>query len=176
MLTVLREAGSAAFPCRYGAVGSLVIVSLHVATGAAAGAVVGSPLRALLLGPALHLAADRVPHQDIASRRFEIWSGVAALTLLAARRGPLDPATLGAVASSAPDLEHVIPSLRPRGKKLFHGRRGWHRAGTFPATVQLLLAGTILGFLIATRHPWPAAVYSCSSRWRNRSTSARRPV
>jgi hypothetical protein len=153
-----------------------VIVSLHVATGAAAGAVVGSPVRALLLGPALHLAADRVPHRDIASRRFEIWSGAAALALLAARRGPLDPATLGAVASSAPDLEHVLPSLRRRGRKLFHGTRGWHRSGTFPATVQLLFAGTILGFVLATRHPWPAAFDSCSSRWRKRSTSARRPV
>jgi hypothetical protein len=129
---------------------SLVIVSLHIATGAAAGAVVGSPLRALLLGPVLHLAADRVPHQDIASRRFEIWSGVAALMLLAARRGPLDPATLGAIASSAPDLEHVVPSLRLRGRKLFHGSRGWHRSGAFPATIQLLLAGTILGVLAAT--------------------------
>jgi hypothetical protein len=127
-----------------------VIVSLHVATGAAAGAVVGSPLRALLLGPVLHLAADRVPHEDIASRRFEIWSGVAALMLLAARRGPLDPATLGAVASSAPDLEHVVPSLRPRGRKLFHGSRGWHRSGVFPVTVQLVLAGMILGVLAAT--------------------------
>jgi hypothetical protein len=130
-----------------------VIVSLHVATGAAAGAAVGSPSRALLLGPVLHLAADRVPHQDIASRRFEIASGVAAITLLAARRGALDSATLGAIAASAPDLEHVIPSLRPRGKKLFHGRRGWHRSGAFPARLQLLLAGTVIGFLAAARHP-----------------------
>jgi hypothetical protein len=130
-----------------------VIVSLHVATGAAAGAAVGSPSRALLLGPVLHLAADRVPHQDIASRRFEIASGVAAITLLAARRGALDSATLGAIAASAPDLEHVIPSLRPRGKKLFHGRRGWHRSGAFPARRQLLLAGMVIGFLAAARHP-----------------------
>jgi hypothetical protein len=72
-----------------------VIVSLHVATGAAVGAAVGSPSRALLLGPVLHLAADRVPHQDIASRRFEMVSGVGAIALLAVRRGALDAATLG---------------------------------------------------------------------------------
>ena len=126
-----------------------MIVSLHVATGAAGGAAVGSPSRALLLGPVLHLAADRVPHQDIASRRFEMASGVAAIALLAVRRGALDAATLGAIAASAPDLEHVIPSLRPRGKKLFHGRRGWHRSGAFPARLQLLLAGTVIGFLAA---------------------------
>jgi hypothetical protein len=128
-----------------------VIVSLHVATGAAAGAVAGSRLRALLLGPALHLAGDRVPHRDIPNRRFEIGSGIASIALLAARRGPLDPATLGAIAASAPDLEHVFPSLRPHGKKLFHGSRGWHRSGAFPAELQLLLAGTILGLLLAPR-------------------------
>jgi hypothetical protein len=124
-----------------------VIVSLHVATGAAAGALVGSSRRALLIGPLLHLAGDRVPHQDIASRRFEIGSGVAGVLLLAARRGAFDPATVGALAASAPDLEHVVPWLRPRGQKLFHGRHGWHRSGRFSAAAQLLLAGAILGAL-----------------------------
>jgi hypothetical protein len=118
-----------------------VIVSLHVATDAAAGTLAGSRLRALLLGPVLHLAGDRFPHEDIGSRRFEIRSGIASVALLAARRGPLDPATLGALAASAPDLEHVFPSLRPGGEKLFHGSRGWHRSGAFPAKLQLLLAG-----------------------------------
>jgi hypothetical protein len=127
-----------------------VIVALHVATGAAAGAASGSRLAALLLGPILHLAGDRLPHQDIRSRRFEIGSGLAGVVLLAVRRGPLDPATLGAVATSAPDLEHVIPLLRPGGRKLFH-RRGWHRSGRFPAALQLLLAGATLGALIMPR-------------------------
>jgi hypothetical protein len=145
-----------------------VIVSLHVATGAAVGAAVGSPSRALLLGPVLHLAADRVPHQDIASRRFEMASGAAAIALLAVRRGALDAATLGAIAASAPDLEHVIPSLRPRGKKLFHGRRGWHRSGAFPARLQLLLAGTVLGFLAAPHHPSTANAAACRTRPRLR--------
>jgi hypothetical protein len=128
-----------------------VIVSLHVATGGAIGAATGSRLAALLLGPPAHLVGDRIPHQDIASRRFEIASGVVCVGLLAARRGPFDPATLGAMAASGPDLEHVFPSLRPGGKKLFHGRRGWHRSGALPATLQLLLAGTIVGFLLGPR-------------------------
>ena len=128
-----------------------MIVSLHVATGAAAGALVGSRGRALLLGPLLHLAGDRVPHQDIASRRFEIGSGVAGVLLLAVRRGPFDPATVGALASSAPDLEHVVPWLRPGGQKLFHGRHGWHRSGGFSAATQLVLAGAILGALSRRR-------------------------
>ena len=127
-----------------------MIVSLHVATGAAAGAATGSRLLAVLAGPGLHLAADRVPHKDLWSRRFEITSGVAAIVLLAARRGPLDPATLGAVSSSAPDLEHVFPALRPGGRKLFH--RGGARHGRGLSTdLQLLLAGAILGLLVAPR-------------------------
>jgi hypothetical protein len=128
-----------------------MIVSLHVATGAAAGALVRSRGRALLVGPLLHLAGDRVPHQDIASRRFEIASGAASVLLLAARRGLFDAATVGAVAASAPDLEHVFPSLRPGGRKLFHGRHGWHRSGGLSTAAQLLLAGAILGSLVGRR-------------------------
>ena len=128
-----------------------MIVSLHVATGAAVGSLAGSRVRALLLGPPTHLLGDRLPHQDIASRRFEIASGVACLGLLALRRGPFDAATLGGFAASAPDLEHVFPAFRPGGRKLFHRRLGWHRAGPFPANAQLLLAGAIVGVLIAQR-------------------------
>ena len=126
-----------------------MIVSLHVATGAAAGAASGSRLGAVVLGPILHLAGDRLPHRDIRSRRFEIGSGLVCLALLALRRGALDPATLGAVASSAPDLEHVVPVLRPGGDKLFHDRLGQHRSGRLPTGVQLLVAGAIVGALLA---------------------------
>ena len=122
-----------------------VIVSLHVASGAAMGALVRSRGRALLIGPFLHLAEDRVPHQDIHNRRFEIASGAAGVVLLAVRRGPFDAATLGALATTAPDL--VVPWVRPGGRKLFHGGRGWHRSGRFSAAAQLLLAGAILGAL-----------------------------
>lgn len=142
-----------------------VIVALHVATGAAAGAASGSRLAALLVGPVLHLAGDRLPHQDIRSRRFEIGSGLAGLLVLAARRGAFDPATLGAAASSAPDLEHVLPFLRPGGRKLFH-YPGWHRSGRFPAGLQLLLAGAILGALIAPGNRAVTAVSGGGTRHR----------
>jgi hypothetical protein len=128
-----------------------VVVTMHVATGGVIGALAGSRAQALLLGVPAHLFADRIPHQDIASRRFEIASGVACVALIAARRGPLDRATLGALAASAPDLEHVFPALRPGGKKLFHGRWGWHRSGGLSARVQLLLAGAIVGYLLGPR-------------------------
>jgi hypothetical protein len=130
-----------------------MIVSLHVATGAAGGALAGSRRAALALGPLLHLAGDRLPHQDIADRRFEIGSGVAAVVLLAAARGPLDPAVAGALAASAPDLEHVFRFPRPGGRKLFpsHRLRGWHRAGGLSAPAQLLLAGFLLGLLLRKR-------------------------
>ena len=125
-----------------------MIVSLHVATGAALGALTRSRLAAVALGPPLHLACDRVPHQDIRNRRFEIRSGLFALALLALSRGPLDQATLGGCAASAPDLEHIFRRLRPYGRKLFHGGRGWHRSGGFRADVQLALAGAIIGLLL----------------------------
>lgn len=128
-----------------------MIVSLHVATGAAAGAASGSRVGAIVLGPILHLAGDRLPHRDIDSRRFEIGSGLVCLALLAIRRGLLDPATLGAAASSAPDLEHVVPVLRPGGGKLFHGRLGRHRSGPLPTGVQLVVAGAIVGALLVPR-------------------------
>ena len=127
-----------------------MIVSLHVASGAAAGALVRSRPLALLLGPPLHLAGDRVPHEDIPDRSFEIASGLAALALLAARRGPLDAAVLGGAMAAMPDLEHVVPWLRVGGEKLFHRSPGRHGLGISVET-QLLLAGMVVGFLLAPR-------------------------
>jgi hypothetical protein len=134
-----------------------VIVSLHVASGALAGALAGSRTRALVLGPLAHLLGDRMPHHDIASRRFEIASGTAALLLLAARRGPLDPAVLGAVGASVPDVEHVVRFPRPGGRKLFPSHRfhGWHRPGGVPTWAQLLAAGAILGVLASATNRAP---------------------
>ena len=96
----------------------------------------------------LHVAADRVRHEDIPDRRFEIASGVVCVGLLAARRGPLDPAVLGAAASCAPDLEHVVPWLHPRSRKLFHRRP--QRSGGIGTGTQLLLAGIVVGALLAS--------------------------
>jgi hypothetical protein len=127
-----------------------MVVAMHIATGAAGGALVGSRLGAACLGPVLHLVADRIPHQDIASRKFEIRSGVLGALALAAVRGPLHPATIGAIASAAPDLEHVLPLPRPGGRKLFpsHRSAGSHRPDGVPATVQLVLAGMLLGAVL----------------------------
>ncbi|HKP16964.1 MAG TPA: hypothetical protein VJT84_00705 [Gaiellaceae bacterium] len=123
---------------------------MHVATGAAGGAVAGSRRRAVLVGLVLHGLCDRVPHRDIPSQRFELRSGLALLGLLAATRGPFDPAVLGAAASSAPDLEHVVRLPRPGGRKLYPSHRfhGWHRSGGVPAWLQLLAAGVIVGLLV----------------------------
>lgn len=128
-----------------------MIVSLHVATGAAAGAAVGSRLGALLLGPLVHLAGDLMPHEDIPSRRFELVTGLGGILLLVGARGPFDPATLGAATAAAPDLEHILPLPRPGGRELFPSHRlpGWHRSGGVPDWVQLLAAGALLGALSA---------------------------
>ena len=127
-----------------------MIVSLHVATGAAMGAVVRSRRLALLLGPAVHVAGDRVPHEDIPDRSFEVGSGLVALGLLAARRGLFDPAVLGGAAASMPDLEHLWPWLRPRGEKIFHRGGGRHGVG-MSVEKQLVLAGAVAGFLLTRR-------------------------
>jgi len=128
-----------------------MIVSLHVATGGLAGALAGSRGHAVALGLVAHALGDRMPHEDLRSRRFETASGSAALLLLTAARGPLDPAVVGAVAASAPGLEHVLRLPRPGGRKLFPSHRvyGWHRTGGLPASVQLVAAGAILGALAA---------------------------
>jgi hypothetical protein len=130
-----------------------MIVSLHVASGAAVGAAARSRGAAVALGLLAHLAGDRIPHHDIPSRRFELRSGVALLLLVALRRGVLDPATIGAAAASAPDVEHVLRLPRPGGRKLFPSHRfhGWHRAGGLPAWFQLLVAGALAGGVIASR-------------------------
>jgi hypothetical protein len=127
-----------------------VIVSLHVALGGASGALVRSRPLALLLGPPLHVAGDRVPHEDIPDRSFEIGSGLVALGLLAARRGPFDAAVLGGAASAMPDLEHIAPWLRLRGEKIFHRGGGRHGDG-ISAEAQLLLAGAVVGLLLGRR-------------------------
>jgi hypothetical protein len=130
-----------------------VIVSLHVATGGAVGALAGSRARAAVLGVLAHAAGDRMRHQDIPSHRYELVTGGAALLAVALRRGALDQATIGAAAGSAPDIEHIVRLPRPGGRKLFpsHRIRGFHRSGGVSAQAQLLAAGIILGTLLAPR-------------------------
>ena len=128
-----------------------MIVSLHVASGAALGAAAPSRRAAVALGLLSHALADRIPHQDIPSRRFELRSGVALLLLVALRRGALDGATIGAAAASAPDVEHVLRLPRPGGRKLFPSHRfhGWHRPGGVPSWLQLFLAGVLAGNVLS---------------------------
>jgi hypothetical protein len=128
-----------------------VISSLHTATGALAGALLGSRRAALVAGPLLHVAGDRMPHYDIGWRKFELWTSIGGIAALAASRGPLDPATVGAFASAIPDAEHVLRFPRPGGRKLFPSHRvaGWHRPGGVSVGVQLVAAGAILGGLVA---------------------------
>jgi hypothetical protein len=130
-----------------------MIVSLHMATGAAVGHVLGSPLGAVALGPLVHALGDRMPHEDIGSRPFEIASGAATALVLALARGPLDSATLGALSASAPDFEHVLPFRAPDARKLFPSHRfeGWHRSGGVSVPLQLAAAGLLLAVVLASR-------------------------
>ncbi len=128
-----------------------MISSLHVATGAAAGALLGSRRAALAVGPLLHVAGDRMPHYDIGWRKFELWTSIGGVAALAVSRGPLDPATVGGFASAIPDAEHVLRFPRPGGRKLFPSHRfaGWHVPGGVPAGVQVIVAGALLSSLVA---------------------------
>ena len=127
-----------------------MITSLHVATGAVGGAAVRSRPAAAALGFILHLVGDVIPHDDIPSPNFEMWTGLAALATVAVARGPFDPATIGAAAASSPDLEHALRLPRPGGRKLFPSHRipALHQAGGVPTSVQLLAAGVLLGWIV----------------------------
>jgi hypothetical protein len=127
-----------------------VIVAMHVAGGAALGAVAGSRGRAIALGLGLHGVQDAVPHHDISSRTFETASGLLLLGVLALRRGVFHPATLGGAACAAPDLEHVLPIPKPGGRDLYPSHRveGWHQEGGLPAWAQLAAAGVIVALLV----------------------------
>jgi hypothetical protein len=142
-----------------------MIVSLHVASGALVGALVGTRRRAVACGPLAHLLGDLLPHHDLPSRRFELASGTAAVLLLAAARGPADPAVVGSVCGALPDVEHVLRLPRPGGKKLFpsHRFRGWHRSGGVSVPAQLVAAGILLGALTASGLRLQGAVGSRSS-------------
>lgn len=123
---------------------------MHVAAGAAAGALAGSRGTAAVLGLALHGLQDAVPHEDFPSRRFETASGLSLIGALALRRGWLDLSVVGAVACAAPDLEHVLPLPKPGGRDLYPSHRieGWHRSGGVPARTQLAVAVVIVGALL----------------------------
>ena len=127
-----------------------VIVSLHAATGATMGDCVRSRTAAAILGIPLHLAGDWVPHRDIPDRRFEIGSGLLVVGLVAMRRGLFDEATLGALTTCLPDIEHIVRLPRPGGSQLLHGRRGWHRSGRLSPSAQLLIAALLVGRILAT--------------------------
>ncbi|MFL5927715.1 MAG: hypothetical protein ACJ77E_12355 [Gaiellaceae bacterium] len=57
--------------------------------------------------------------------------------------------TIGALACSAPDVEHLIP-MRRNGAKLFHGK-GWHRSGGLSVGKQVLLSSAVLGAVLVPR-------------------------
>jgi hypothetical protein len=125
-----------------------MIVLMHVATGALVGAATRSRGRAAALGAPVHLAFDVIPHEDIPSRLFETASGVAGVLLLARRRG-IDAAVVGAVAASAPDLEHILPLPRPGGRALFPSHRFAPpaRPRGVPAWLQLAAAVAVIARL-----------------------------
>jgi hypothetical protein len=130
-----------------------VIVAMHVATGALAGALTGDRAAAAAAGLALHAAGDAIPHEDFDSLQLETGLGLVLLGLLALRRGFTDPAVVGAAFSAAPDVEHVIPHPGHGLPKLFPSHRldGWHRSGGISAPLQLVASVVIVAALVLGR-------------------------
>jgi hypothetical protein len=130
-----------------------MIVAMHVASGALAGALAGDRAAAAVTGVALHAVGDAVPHDDFGSLEVETGLGLALLAALAIRRGFTDPAVIGAAFSAAPDLEHVLPHPGHERPKLFPSHRldGWHRGGGVSAPLQLAAAVVIVGALCLRR-------------------------
>lgn len=139
-----------------------MIVALHAATGAATGVLTSSRLAATVIGPVLHVASDRVPHRHPYHAGWEYLAGALAIGFLAERRGALDPATIGAASAVMPDLEHVLPGLRVRGKKVFHRRPGRDRreATGLSARTQTLIAAMILVPLVLSQRRPPPVAYA----------------
>jgi len=141
------------------------MVALHAATGAAAGGLTGSRIAAVVIGPVLHIAGDRVPHRHPRHSAWEYLAGILTIGFLAERRGVLDAATVGAASAVIPDLEHLVPGLGVRGAKVFHRRpRRNRRSPTGLSTrTQTLLAAMILApLLLSRRRPPPL---SRADRW-----------
>jgi hypothetical protein len=130
-----------------------MIASLHVASGAAAGALASSRGQAAVAAPLLHLVLDLVPHDDIPSHRFELLTAGGALAALALAYGPLDRVTIGAALSAAPDLEHLRRFPRPRGRKLFpsHWVAARHQGPRVPVWFQLAAAAGLLRLVLGRK-------------------------
>jgi hypothetical protein len=128
-----------------------MIVSLHLATGAATGELSRSRRLAVASGPVLHVLSDRVPHRHPDHLVWDYVASAIAFGVVARSRGMRDAATLGAVAAVIPDLEHVLPA---RGPKVFHRRRRRRRAAGLSVGTQLGLTAVMLVPLLARRRPW----------------------
>jgi hypothetical protein len=130
-----------------------MIASLHVASGAVAGALASSRRQAAVAAPLLHLVLDLVPHDDIPSHRFELLTAGGALAALALAYGPLDRVTIGAALSAAPDLEHLRRFPRPRGRKLFpsHWFAARHQGPRVPVWFQLAAAAGLLRLVLGRK-------------------------
>ena len=127
-----------------------MIVALHAAIGGAAGTLTRSRVAAVALGPVLHVAADHVPHEHPEHDVWEYAGGLLTLAALARRRGVCDVSTIGAAAAVAPDLEHLVPWLRLRGRKVLHRRRRARDEG-LSVRMQTLIAALILAPVLAAR-------------------------
>ncbi len=118
----------------------------HTGVGGVAGSLgLGSPA-SFLLGAALHLPLDLIPHWDIKKIWIDAIITVTALIGLLVLCGP-SPVFWGAVGGALPDMEHLLPLSR----KYFpgHGERHGRSLGRGNAVFQAVLS--VVCFFVVVR-------------------------
>jgi hypothetical protein len=114
-----------------------VILAVHVPAGALAGRWAGSGTAAFGWGVLSHAALDLVPHKDPFGERAEIGMTATMLALVAALTRADARSLAGAVGGSLPDLEHLMPWVRHRGRAVVP-THAWARLhGSLPTRLEL---------------------------------------
>jgi hypothetical protein len=132
-----------------------VILAVHVSGGALVGLRAGSAAGAFGRGVLSHGALDLMPHEDPFGERTEIVMTAATLALVAALTHLDGRAIAGAIGGALPDLEHLMPAVKRRGRGFFptHAFGSLHaplRTRFKPGAVaQLAIAAALLARLTA---------------------------
>jgi hypothetical protein len=101
-----------------------VILAVHIPAGALLGQQSGSMATAFGWGVLSHAAIDLVPHHDPFGEITEICMTAGMLSLVAALTGMEPRAVTGSIGGALPDLEHLFPWVRRRGRGLFPTHSG----------------------------------------------------
>lgn len=120
-----------------------MILAVHIPAGALAGRRSGSVAAALGWGVLSHAAIDLVPHKDPFGELTEICMTAGMLSLVTALTRADPGAVAGAIGGALPDLEHLIPWVRRRGRGLFPTHASGQLHHTVPDRFKVGTAGQL---------------------------------